>query len=112
MQLTRFSDPRVWMGLWDPDPTVTPSSSRRRRSIYHLVEEVIWKRPARVDGWSDPDPMATLWPAEPGPPGPPGPPAEFPNRLFLFLMISPKIIIFGYFCQNLYYYAETMGGQK
>ena len=54
-------------------------------------------RPARVDGWWDPDPMATL---PPGEPGEPGEPAEIPNRLFLFLMISPKIIMFGYFCQR------------
>ena len=47
-----------------------------------------------MDGWWDPDPMAMA------PPGEPGCPAEFPNRLFLFLMISPTIFIFGYFGQR------------
>ena len=57
-------------------------------------------RPARVDGWCDPDPMATLPPGGPGEPGEPGEPAEIPNRLFLFVMISQKIIIFGYFFEE------------
>ena len=45
-------------------------------------------RPARVDGWSDPDPMATLWPGES---------AESTNRVCFFVFHIQKLIIFQYF---------------
>ena len=48
-------------------------------------------RPARVDGWWDPDPMAMV------PPGEPGEPADFPNRCHNVGDFVQKTIIFGYF---------------
>ena len=51
-------------------------------------------RPARVDGWSDPDPMATLWPGEPGEPGEP---AEATNRVCFIAFLIQKILIFAHF---------------
>ena len=45
--------------------------------------------------------MATLCP---GWPGEPGEPAEVTNRVFLFLLISPKNIVFGDF------FKETQAG--
>ena len=46
-------------------------------------------RSARVDGWSDPDPMATLWPGEPGEP------ADATNRVCFFVFLIQNLIIFN-----------------
>ena len=54
-------------------------------------------RPARVDGCSDPDPMATLWPAGPGWPGEP---AEIANRVYFIVFLIQKIIMFAYIVQR------------
>ena len=44
-------------------------------------------RPARVDGWSDPDSMAM---PEPGEPGEPGELAEIPNRVCFIVFLIEK----------------------
>ena len=48
-------------------------------------------RPARVDGWTDPDPMATLWPGEPGEPVWP---AEATNRVCFIVFLIQSLRAF------------------